>query len=248
VPTPRPQVKPLIVPRASEAKGPVWPGVLALIGLIVVALGLLVVLTAHPGDRRYYPGGAGVAKTTIYLVENGFHSDLVMPRSALFARPHPAALAVAVATDKPWVAIGWGDASFYTQHGFSIGRMLGGLRALLLPRNHSVVHIEGLASAPERVYGQGARPIVVTDAGLERVIDRVDRSLTVESDGQPQRVQTQSEPDAAFFRSGERFSLLHLCNHWTAELLDAAGLPTTPVIDTLPGGLRMDLRMRAGVK
>ena len=51
----------------------------------------------------------------------------------------------------------------------------------------------------------------------------------------------------AFFKSSEGFSLAHLCNHWTAGLLVAAGLPMTPVLDTLPAGLRLDLRLRSGV-
>jgi hypothetical protein len=58
---------------------------------------------------------------------------------------------------------------------------------------------------------------------------------------------SQHDPGEAFFRSREDFSLVHLCNHWTAELLSAAGLPTTPVLDTLPAGLRLDLRLRAGL-
>ena len=63
--------------------------------------------------------------------------------------------------------------------------------------------------------------------------------------GQPVRIAGAAPPDTAFFRSVEPFSLIHLCNHWTAELLNAAGLPTTPVLDTIPAGLRLDLRMRA---
>jgi len=248
VSTPPPKIKPLIVPRASEAKPPSPPyGLIAAIA-VVVALVLFVALTARPGDRRLYPGASGQATTTIYLVDNGFHSDLVLPRQALFAKPHPAALAVAMATDKPWVAIGWGDARFYSQQGFGPGRLFSGLRALLLPGNRSVVHIEGLANSPDHIYANGVRPIQVTDAGLERTVGRIDRSLDTESDGQPQRTQTPHPADAGFFRSVEHFSLVHLCNHWTADLLDAAGLPTTPVIDTLPAGLDLDLRLRAGVK
>ena len=246
--TPPPKIKPLIVPRASEAKPPSPPLGLIVGGALVVALVLFMTLTARPGDRNLYPGATGQARTTIYLVDNGFHSDLVLPREALFAKPHPAALAAAMATDKPWIAIGWGDARFYSQQGFGLGRLFSGLRALLLPGNRSVVHIEGLASSPDRVYASGVRPIQVTNTGLEHALARIDRSLDTESDGQPQRAQTPHPADAGFFRSVEHFSLVHLCNHWTADLLDAAGLPTTPVIDTLPAGLALDLKLRAGVK
>jgi len=65
--------------------------------------------------------------------------------------------------------------------------------------------------------------------------------------GAPTMSPIHRDPGEAFFASRERFSLLHLCNHWTAELLNAAGLPVTPVLDTLPAGLGVDLRLRAGV-
>ncbi|HEX4181052.1 MAG TPA: DUF2459 domain-containing protein [Caulobacteraceae bacterium] len=246
--TPAPKVEPLIVPRASEIPPAKWPRVVIAVGALVVAVILFVVLTARGGDRSLYPGAAGQARTTVFLVENGFHSNLVVPRAALFAKPHVTALATAVATDKPWVSIGWGDAKFYAEEGSGAGRLLSGVRALLAPGNRSVVHIEGLNGSPDRIYADGVRPIQLSDAGLEKALSRVDKSLDTDSDGQPQRTDAPRRPDEGFFRSVEHFSLIHLCNHWTAELLNAAGLSTTPVIDTLPAGLELDLSMRDGVK
>jgi len=248
VSTPPPKIEPLIVPRAAKGRPASAPRGLIIAGLVIVTLILFLVFTARPGDRSLYPGAAGQPKITLFLVDNGFHSDIVVPRAALFAKPHPSALAAATATDKPWLVIGWGDANFYTDQGFTAARTLDGLRALLLPGNRSVVRIEGLARSPDQVYADGVRPITVTEAGLERLAGRIDRSLEMESDGQPERARPSGAPDVAFFKSVEHFSLLHLCNHWTADLLDAAGLPTTPVLDTLPTGLRLDLKLRAGVK
>ena len=246
--TPAPKFEPLIVPRASEIPPPRWPRVLIAIGAVIATLVLATVFTARSGDHRLYPGPSGQARTTVYLVDNGFHSDLVAPRAALFARPHAVAIATAAATDKAWVSIGWGDARYYSQQGMGVGRMVSGLRALLLPGNRSVVHIEGLNGSPDKVYAAGVRPIQLTDAGMEAVLARVDRSLALDDAGQPQRTDGPRQPDEGFFRSVEHFSLLHLCNHWTADLLDAAGLPTTPVIDTLPAGLQFDLTWRARAK
>ena len=246
--TPAPKIEPLIVPRASEIPPAKWPRVLIAVAAVLVALVLFVVFTARSGDKTLYPGGGGQATTTVFLVDNGFHSDLVVPRAALFAKPHPLALATAVATDKPWIAIGWGDAKFYTAQGSGVGELFSGLRALLAPGNRSVVHIAGLNGSPDKIYASGVRAIALSDAGLEKALGRVDKSLDMDSDGQPQRTDSPRRPDEGFFRSVEHFSLLHLCNHWTAELLNAAGLSTTPVIDTLPAGLELDLTVRDGVK
>jgi uncharacterized protein (TIGR02117 family) len=248
VATPAPHFEPLIVPRASEIKPPRWPRALIAIGALIVCFILFAAFTARPGDSRLYPGGAGEATTEVFLVDNGFHSNLVVPRAALFAKPHASALATAAVTDKPWISIGWGDAKYYTEQGFGLGRMFSGLRALVVPGNRSVVHIEGLNGEPDKIYSGGVKRIALSDAGLEKALGRVDKSLTLDSDGQPQRTDGPHQPDEGFFHSGERFSLVHLCNHWTADLLDAAGVPTTPVIDTLPVGLDADLSLRARAK
>ena len=56
--------------------------------------------------------------------------------------------------------------------------------------------------------------------------------------------------DARFFSSRETFWVGHLCNHWTAELLSAAGLPVRPlraatsgeVMRTAARAAKLDLR------
>jgi Protein of unknown function (DUF2459) len=50
-----------------------------------------------------------------------------------------------------------------------------------------------------------------------------------------------------FFRANGAFHLFNVCNHWIARLLDAAGVPTAPVLATLPFGLLLDLRWRSSL-
>jgi broad specificity phosphatase PhoE len=76
---------------------------------------------------------------------------------------------------------------------------------------------------------------------------RVDRSFALGPDGAPQAQAVAHGPGEQFFASGEAFSGLHLCNHWAAETLNAAGLAVTPVLDTVPAGLVLDLKLRAGM-
>jgi len=216
---------------------------------IVAALAAWIVLTARPGDPSLYPPPAADVAVSLYLIDNGFHSDVALPRQALMLRPHALARAAAVTSQNPWIVIGWGDAHFYSGTGFSTARARDALRALFWPDNASVVRLEGIARRPDIYYVAGAVKVIrLSPAGVERLLDRADRSLVVGPDGAPVRARTHTDPDEAFFQSGETFSILHLCNHWTAELLNAAGLPTAPVIDTLPAGLKLDLRLRSGVR
>jgi hypothetical protein len=66
--------------------------------------------------------------------------------------------------------------------------------------------------------------------------------------GAPVRARARTTPDEAFFDSVEHFSALRLCNHWTSDMLAAAGLPMTPLVDGLAPGLMADLSLRSGAR
>lgn len=51
--------------------------------------------------------------------------------------------------------------------------------------------------------------------------------------------------DDRFFKSRENAWAFHVCNHWTAEPLNAAGVPVTPALDLSAAFLAADLRWRA---
>ena len=216
------------------------------LGAMVVLVLLVVTLaTARPANPALYPPRPGDAQT-IFLVDNGFHTDLVVPRAAIVAHGGPIAAAAGRTGGDPWVMVGWGDARFYEATSPWQDRILDALRAALGGRP-TVVHLEGVWGAPDRVFKTGVRRIPVSSAGLAALLARADRAFVLGPDGAPQLIPATRDPYEAFFRSGEGFSLLHLCNHWTAELLNAAGLPTTPVLDTVPAGLVLDLGLRAGL-
>jgi len=217
-----------------------------LAAVVLLALLVLALATSRGGERRLYPAQGDTA-VSLYLVDNGFHSDLAVPRALLIAHGGPTARAAALASPQPWMLVGWGDAKFYEADGFSADRAVDALRALFAPNNPSVVHLQGFRGDPPAVWQANVRRIRVSPAGLEALMTRLDRSFRTRPDGGPIVVPVRRVPEEAFFESVETFSLTHLCHHWTAELLNAAGLPVTPVIDTLPFGLGLDLKLRAGV-
>ena len=50
----------------------------------------------------------------------------------------------------------------------------------------------------------------------------------LEARGGPLAGAMREGDDARFFASRETFSIAHLCNHWTAGVLNAGGLPVRP--------------------
>lgn len=225
-------------PRARRRRA-TWAGV------VVVLTILLTLATAKGGAPALYPPRPGQG-VMVFLVDNGFHSDIAAPTAEIEAHGGALAQAARRTSNQPWTLIGWGDAEFYEASSSALSRIPDGLSALIGGRP-TVVHLEGVWGSPDRVWKDGVRRIVLSRAGLAALLARADRSLVRNASGAPVMAPIHRDPDEAFFASGERFSLPHLCNHWTAELLNAAGLPVTPVLDTLPAGLALDLELRAGL-
>lgn len=210
----------------------------------MVLLLLLMLATAKGSDPALYPPRPGEG-VTVFLVDNGWHSDIAVSTAAIEAGGGALAQAARRTSNLPWTLIGWGDARFYEASSPALSRIPDGLAALIGGRP-TVVHLEGVWGRPDRVWTSGVRPLTLSRAGLAALLARADRALIHNEVGAPVMAPIHRDPGEAFFASRERFSLIHLCNHWTAELLHAAGLPVTPVLDVLPVGLALDLRLRAG--
>jgi uncharacterized protein (TIGR02117 family) len=228
----------------------VLAGLGALPALVVGWLLLAALLTARPGDPGLYPApvGDGVA---IALVSHGWHSGLVLPRAALTGAGSGPALA-SIATRfraYPEIEFGWGEARFYrstpTLAQFDLGLALA---ALFTPGGRDgVVQVVGLERpARDSFPYSDLVPLQVSKQGLAHLLARLEGSFRI-ADGQPVAGGPGLYGPSLFYDGAGRFSYANVCNHWAAHLLNAAGLPVTPVLDTHPAGLLLDLRARAGL-
>lgn len=216
---------------------------------LVVLLVLAVFLTAKPGDPSLSPP-AEADPPTIHVVSHGWHSGVILPLSALMgAGAGPALRAIAVRFRAyPALEFGWGEARFYaatpTPAEFD-GRLA--LEALFTPGGRDgVVQVVGLdADLRTRFPHAEIVAVPVSRAGLSRLVARLESSFSL-ADGRPVDVGPGLYGPSLFYRGAGRFSWTNVCNHWTAELVNAAGLPVAPVLATLPHGLILDLAWRSG--
>ena len=180
-----------------------------------------------PGDERWAaaPGEPGVE---LHLLDNGFHTDLAVPRASLEARPGPLAEAVRALPPGDWILIGWGDAKFYVDQSPMTDRLPDGARAFFKPGNASVIMLDPAQRDPSQLFAEdGRRSFRLTREGFEAMAAHIETSLDL-STGAPRIAAARVGDDARFFASREHFSISHLCNHWTAGVLNAAGLPVRP--------------------
>jgi uncharacterized protein (TIGR02117 family) len=204
------------------------------------------VATARPGDPAIYPAPAGAPRVTAYVVHNGYHAELALPSELARRRGGPLARALERLPASAWTMVGWGDAEFYIGRGWSLRRMGEAVRAAAPPADPALIRLTPLSRDPDAAFEGGVQRLELSGEGAERLLRRLDRSFRLQA-GAPVEIRSREDHgDARYFESVERFGPPKLCNTWTGELLDAAGLPTTPMLHLPPQGVMLDLRWRAG--
>ncbi len=213
---------------------------------LIATLALAIVLTARHGDSRLYP--AGGEAVTVYVLNYGFHTDIAISADLIRTRGGRLAEAARAAGDWKWFVIGWGDESFYTGTGASMDRAIDGLRSLFWPGNPSVIRITGLNTQPDRAYvNTDTATLALSAAGFEAMAQSIESSFRAEP-GQPLVSSGLRDMPGVFFPARGNFSILRTCNNWTSDQLNAAGLPTAPMIDGLAPLLAWDTGLRSGVE
>lgn len=198
--------------------------------LIAALLGLTAGLwTSTSAPPPLTAAGRG-APIDIYLLDNGFHTDMAMPRAALEARGGPLAEAVRGLPPGDWILVGWGDARFYVDQSPIQGRLLDGARAFFRPGgNPSVLMLDPEPLHPLRRFPAEGRVVLTLPAArFEAMAARIEASLALTPDGRARLVEARPGDEARFFASRETFWIGHLCNHWTAQVLNDGGVAVRP--------------------
>jgi uncharacterized protein (TIGR02117 family) len=225
------------------------------VSLVVVLLVAAVFATARSGDRTLWPPAPGTPTTEIHVVSHGYHAGIIIPRASLrdqASRRGLVALGAMAArfADFERLEIGWGDESFYREVP-TIGdlNVSLALRALLRPGNSSVLHVVGIPGDPRAAFvNSDLVRLELSADGFDRLAEKLDASFARETSGLlPAPLGPGLYGTSLFFRANGAFHLFNVCNHWVASLLDAAGVPTAPVLATLPPGLLLDLEWRSGL-
>ena len=220
----------------------------------VVLLGLTLV-TARRGNPDLYPPAPGADSVEIFLVNHGYHTGIVLPRAAASDVGEHRGLAALIAITARFAAfssleIGWGDEGFYR-----LARTIDdvtvplALRALFWPGNPSVIHVVGVNESPAMVFVKAdVVPIRVSADGFARMLALLDATFARTPHGELLDLGPGLYGTSLFYRAVGAFHVFNVCNHWVARLLDAAGIPTSPVLAIAPPGLLLDLRWRSGLR
>lgn len=220
---------------------------------IVLALVLSIVASTRDAQPELFPPKPGEPSLKIFVVSHGFHTGLIISRtdlSRLGVDLKLAAIASVAQTFSNYdsLEIGWGDANFYryapSLSSVSVGMAI---KALMMPGNRSVLHVVGLKDAPRVNFPRSEiAEISVSASGFAALVTLLDRTFEKANSGEPIDEGHGLYGPSRFFAAQGEFGIWRVCNHFVSELLRAAGLPTNYIASTLPAGLLLDLRMRAG--
>jgi uncharacterized protein (TIGR02117 family) len=225
-------------------------GVLIAVALIAAA----AVATARHGDPSLWPPTPGAPTTEIFVVSHGYHAGIVVPRRALADVASRRGLTALGDIATRFAAferleIGWGDEGFYREVPTAASLTVAlAVRALFRPGNPSVLHVVGLNNDPRAAFARSdVVRIELVEASLARLAEKLDATFVRDESGRPEDLGPGLYGPSLFFRANGTFHIFNVCNHWLAGLLDAAGIPTAPVLATLPFGLLADLEWRSGL-
>jgi len=225
------------------------------IAAAAIAFVAATLVTLRPGDRALYPAPAGESTVAVFVVSHGYHAGIVLPRATLAEvasrRGYGALVAVSTRFAAfPFLEMRWGDEEFYrsvpTIASLTVPMAA---RALFLPGNRSVVHVVGLSYPPRAAFP--AADIIALDLsakGFDRTLGRIDATFAPTAGVPADDAGPGLYGPSRFYRARGTFNIFRVCNHWLADLLDAAGVPTAPVLATLPAGLFLDLEWRSGLR
>lgn len=182
-----------------------------------------------PGKPALWPPAADHGRIEVLVLDNGFHTDLAVPRAHLEAGSGPLAGAVRSLPPGEWILIGWGDARFYVDQSPIGDRLADGARAFFRPGNASVIMLDPAQDNPrDLVAADRRRTLHLSSSGFEAMVAHIEASLDLDQ-GHARIAAARAGDDARFFASHEHFWIGRLCNHWSAGVLNAAGLPVRPL-------------------
>jgi uncharacterized protein (TIGR02117 family) len=173
--------------------------------------------------RGLYPPAPGEAVKSVYVVNHGWHTGIVVRRHDVAEALWPE---LGDFADSEYVEVGWGDRDFYQALEATSGQAL----KAILWSTASVLHVAGFSAPPERAFpGRDIVEVTLLERSLERLVVFIRDAYARDEAGRAIPLGPGQYSYSRFYLAREKYFLLKTCNNWTARALRAAGFPITPL-------------------
>lgn len=183
----------------------------------IAALFLAAALTSCAAPPPPQPAAAAAPTVTVYVIDRGWHTDIALPEDEL---PRPLAPLARAFPGARYFVFGFGDRRYYMAREANFADLL-----LALFPSRGVLLVTALRVPPPAAFGvPNVIRLRIAPPGLARLDARLWRSFAPDR-GAPVALGAGPYPGSAFYDSAETYDAVHTCNTWTAELLQAGGVP-----------------------
>ena len=186
---------------------------------LLVLLLLSGCASAVPG---LFPVEVGQPSESVYVVNHGWHTGIVIPTDRLPVSAKPEWDAV---DRSKYLEIGWGEDGFYRANKVTSGIAL---RALFW-RNPTVLHVVAVDEELKTAFPySGIVRITVSPEGFHRLCDYLAAAYAVDDNGKQIDLGKGIYGTSRFYRATGHYYFPNTCNKWTARALRTTGAPITP--------------------
>ena len=163
------------------------------------------------------PAAESAPPVTIYVIKRSWHTDIGFDATDL--RPPLATLRPAL-PEADYLLFGFGDKHYLLHHRGSFDGLIGAVWP-----GQGLVLVTGLEGRPEQAFGAGAVTRLTLSAVQERRLEDFVWNTLASRAGVASSLAPGPYSGSLYYGATVRYSGLHTCNTWTAEGLEAAGLP-----------------------
>jgi len=205
---------------------------------IAAAAGCLARSTAREGISRDVIS-RDVSAHTIWVIDHGWHTAIVVRRSAVDTTIWPE---IDDFPDAAFVEVAWGDRDFYMAER---GTAWLAVKAAFLTSG-SVLHVVGFSGPFEaHVPRNDVVELEVSRRGFDAMTRLFHEEYQRDEQSRPVRLAPGLYGASWFYSARNRYHLFNTCNTWVARALRAAGLDLAPAGTVTAGGVMQEARRAA---
>ena len=178
----------------------------------------VLALSACASPPPCQPGAVG--EDRVYVVDSGWHTEIGVPATeldddlAFYRRIFPGARTI---------MFGYGKKTFITAPPETFSEYLLGP----VP-GPAVIQVFGISADPPDAYDPADTVTLSLPAGGRRGLSNyIWNDLAKDNAGKPREVARGDDPASLFYAANSGYSLLHTCNTWVGDALQAGGLPVS---------------------
>jgi len=184
----------------------------------------MLILPGCAGTKaNLFPPGKNDKTVSIYLVNHGRHTGLIVPVKSIPTNYWPEAEDFG---SYQYIEAGWGDEDFFKTPEPTFWMTV---KAVLLPTS-STLHIVGFnKSAKQYFTGIDITKIDLSEKGFNNLCRFVSETYFHDEKNKTLVIAPGLYGNGKFYKAAGKYYFPKMCNFWTARALKVAGCPVTPI-------------------